>query len=96
MDKKVNRKELIDRLSVAADAYKKDSEIFMDAMLEVISEALANGESVNLRGFGVFEVNERKVCTTKHPLTGELMKIPSHKIVKFTQSPKLRERINGE
>jgi DNA-binding protein HU-beta len=94
MDKKVNRKEVIDRLSVAADAYKKDSEIFLDAFLEVVAEALANGESVNLRGFGTFEVNERKTCKTKHPLTGELMEIPGHKICKFTQSPKLRERIN--
>ena len=94
MDKKVNRKEMINRLSVAADAYKKDSEVFMNAFLEVVAKALENGESVNLRGFGTFEVNERQTCTTKHPLTGELMEIPSHKIVKFTQSPKLRERIN--
>ena len=94
MDKKVNRKEIIDRLSVAADAYKKDSEIFLDAFLEVVADALEKGESVNLRGFGVFEVNERKTCTTKHPLTGERMEIPGHKICKFTQSPKLRERIN--
>ena len=77
-----------------ADATLKDSTIFLDAFLEVVAEALVNGESVNLRGFGTFEVNERKACTTKHPLTGELMEIPSHNVVKFTQSPKLRERIN--
>lgn len=92
----MNRKEIIREIGKNADATLKDSAIFMDAFLEVIAEALANGEPVNLRGFGNFEVNERKTCTTKHPKTGELMKIPGHRIVKFTQSPILRERINRE
>lgn len=90
----MNRKEILKGISQAADATLTDSAIFMDSFLEVIAEALERGETVNLRGFGVFEVNERKTCTTKHPKTGELMKIPSHNIVKFTQSPKLRDRIN--
>lgn len=90
----MNRKEIIKEISKAADATQIDSAIFMDAFLEVIATALERGEPVNLRGFGVFEVNERRTCTTKHPKTGEIMEIPSHNIVKFTQSPKLRERIN--
>lgn len=90
----MNRKEIIREIGKNADATLKDSAIFMDAFLEVIASALERGEPVRLRGFGDFEVNERRTCTTKHPKTGEIMEIPSHNIVKFTQSPKLRERIN--
>lgn len=92
----MNRKEIIDRLAIKADAYKRDSGIFLDAMLEVIAEALEEGETVNLRGFGSFEVKARKPCRTYHPDTGEEIKIPSHKVCKFTQSQTLRKRINGE
>lgn len=92
----MNRKEIIDRLAIKADAYKRDSAIFLDAFLEVIAEALEEGETVNLRGFGTFEVKSRKPCRTYHPDTGEEIKIPSHKVCKFTQSQTLRKRINGE
>lgn len=92
----MNRKEIIRELGKTADATLKDSAIFLDSFLEVVASALERGEQVKLRGFGDFEVNERKTCMTKHPKTGVLMEIPGHNVVKFTQSPKLRERINGE
>ena len=93
---RINRKEIIDRLAIKADAYKKDSEIFLDAFLEVVAEALEKDESVHLRGFGTFEARSRKQCKTKHPDTGEEVKISSHRVAKFTQSQTLRRRINGE
>lgn len=93
---RLNRKEIIDRLAIKADAYKKDSAIFLDALLEVIAEALEKDESIHLRGFGTFETKTRQACRTYHPDNGEEVAIPSHKVCKFTQSQTLRRRLNGE
>lgn len=90
----MNRPELIKKLSEAADSTQRDAGIFLDAMLSVFTEALANGETIKLRGFGDFEVRDRKTCTVKNPNTNEEHIVAGHKVCKFTQSPVLRERIN--
>ena len=93
---RLNRKEIIDRLAIKADAYKKDSAIFLDALLDVFAEALEKDESIHLRGFGTFETKTRQACRTYHPDNGEEVAIPSHKVCKYTQSQTLRRRLNGE
>ena len=92
----MNRQDILRKLAKTADATIKDSGIFLDALLEVFSEALEAGEPIHLRGFGTLEAKTRKPCRTYHPDTGEEVNIPSHKVCKFTQSQTLRRRLNGE
>lgn len=85
------RDEIITRLAERADATKKDSGIFLDSLLDVITEALKNGETVDLRGFGKFEVKERAERKTK--LNGSEHIIPAHNVVKFTVGKTLKDNI---
>lgn len=66
----------------------------VDGVLRVISETLAKGETVQLRGFGSFvlaNVGERQV---KNVRTGEPMTIPAHKTVRFRPSKEIVQPLN--
>ncbi|MDY6994805.1 MAG: HU family DNA-binding protein, partial [Pseudomonadota bacterium] len=52
----VNKKDLVDAFSKKANVTKKDAESFVDAFVDVVSEALSKGEEVKLVGFGTFKV----------------------------------------
>ncbi len=58
----------------------------VDLVLEAIREALAEGEKVEFRGFGVFRVRERKRGLGRNLKTGETVQIPPGKTVKFKPS----------
>lgn len=68
----------------------------VDGVLRVISETLAKGEAVQLRGFGSFilsDVGERQV---KNVRTGEPMTIPAHKTVRFRPSKEIVQPLNNQ
>lgn len=60
-----------------------------------LGKMLANGYSVNIRGFGTFKVQERAAHATNHPNTGERIVIPAHNVVKFSPCDALKEAVNG-
>jgi DNA-binding protein HU-beta len=65
----------------------------LDAVVEVIRDALADGETVTLTGFGSFKVSERAARTGRNPQTGKEIKIPASKAVKFTVGKALKEAV---
>lgn len=65
----------------------------LDAVVEVVREALAAGETVTLTGFGSFKVSERAARTGRNPQTGKEIKIPASKAVKFTVGKALKEAV---
>lgn len=73
----------------------KDTEIFIEAALKVIQNALANGENVHLVGFGNFEVVERNERIGRNPKTGEEAVIPASKTVKFKVGKNLKAIVNN-
>ncbi len=87
--------ELIDAVAAKAQITKKDAATAVDAVLDVISEALANGEDVKVTGFGGFEVKERAAREGRNPKTGEKVAIPASKYVAFSAGSTLKEKVNG-
>lgn len=73
----------------------KDTEIFIEATLKAIENALANGENVHLVGFGNFEVVERNERMGRNPKTGEEAVIPASKAVKFKAGKNLKAIVNN-
>ena len=69
-----NKAELIEKVAAATD---KDATLAVDAVFSSIQEALANGEKVQLIGFGNFEVRTRAERKGRNPQTGEEIKIPA-------------------
>lgn len=69
---------------------KRDVSIIFDTCLDVIEDALRNGDEVNLYGFGVFSTNKRAHRRTKVPGSNDWVEIDEHIVPKFTSGKKLK------
>ena len=85
--------ELIAAVATNAGLTKKDAEKAVSATLDVITEALKNGEKVSLVGFGTFEVRERKERQGRNPQTREPMTIPASKLPAFRAGKALKDAV---
>jgi DNA-binding protein HU-beta len=92
----MNKAELIEKTAAKAGLTKKDAETAINSMLEVITEALAEREKVQLPGFGTFETRERAERTGRNPATGEEITIPATTIPAFKPGTKLKELVQKE
>ena len=90
----MNKSELVDAIAVKTGATKKASEESLNAILEVIKEALVKGEKVQLVGFGSFETKARAARKGKNPQTGAEMKIPACKAPAFKAGKALKDIVN--
>ena len=72
----MNKAELINAAAEKAGLSKKDTESAVNAAIEVISQCLAEGDKVQLVGFGAFEVKSRAERIGRNPKTKESIKIP--------------------
>lgn len=90
----MNKTELIDAMAKQSGLTKKDSEAALKAFTESVVGALKKGEKIQLLGFGSFEVSKRSARTGKNPKTGEAIKIPASKSVKFKTSSALKNDLN--
>ncbi len=71
-----------------------DVERLVDAMFDEMTQALARGERVELRGFGAFTVKHRKARAGRNPRTGETVDVAQKSVPFFKAGKELRERIN--
>lgn len=86
------KRELIDEIAKEQNSYlKRDITQAVDIILDAINDAVANGQRVEIRGFGSFAVRSRKARITKNPKTGKVMDIPSRKTLNFTMSKSIKE-----
>jgi integration host factor subunit beta len=76
--------------------FLSDIEQIVDAIFDEITDALANGDRVELRGFGTFSVKERDARVGRNPRTGESVNVPPKKMPFFKTGKLLRDRMNGE
>ena len=90
----MNKTELVAAVATKADLSKKDAEAAVKAVLDAVTEALADGEKVALVGFGTFEVSERAAREGRNPQTGEAMTIAASKTPKFKAGKALKDSIN--
>lgn len=76
-------------------ATQKDVAIVIDTVLETIKENVANGEKINLVGFGSFEAVERAAREGRNPKTGESISIPASKAPKFKAGKNFKDMVNA-
>lgn len=91
----MNRKELIDALANKTGSTKIVAEQNIAALIEVIGETLATGDSISLVGFGTFEVRARAARTGRNPKTGAELKIAASKTPAFKPGATLKAAVNG-
>jgi len=87
----MNKIDLINKVVEKTSLKKKDVETAVNAVLDSISEALADGEKVQLIGFGTFETRTRKERSGRNPQTGEVITIPASSVPAFKPGNKLRD-----
>lgn len=90
-----NRAELVDRVAKKTGLKKKEVSPVVDAVFEVIQEALQAGEKVQLIGFGNFEVRERAARKGRNPQTGEEITISSSKVPAFKPGKALKDAVKN-
>ena len=75
--------DLVEIVAREAGITKVDAESAVDSIIGSLKSALARGERIELRGFGVFEVKPRKRGVGRNPRTGEEVTIPAGKTTRF-------------
>ena len=89
----MNKTELIAAVSEKTGVCKKDCEKAISAMLDQVAEALAQGDKVQIVGFGSFEVKERQARTGRNPRTGETVEIAASKAPVFKAGKALKDTV---
>ncbi|NGP43701.1 HU family DNA-binding protein [Bacillaceae bacterium SIJ1] len=89
----MNKTDLINAVSESAELSKKEATQAVDAVFESISDALKDGDKVQLIGFGNFEVRERAARKGRNPQTGEEIEIPASKVPAFKPGKALKDAV---
>ncbi len=93
----MTKSELIQRLAERnPHLYLRDVEKIVETVFNEITDALAKGDRVELRGFGAFSVKHRDARTGRNPRTGEAVHVESKRLPFFKTGKALRERLNEE
>ena len=90
----MNKTELVAAMAEQTNLSKKDVEAALKAFIDVVAEELKKGETVQLVGFGTFEVSERAAREGRNPQTGETMQIKASKTPKFKAGKALKDMMN--
>ena len=72
---------------------KKDAQDNLDALWDLLTDLMRKGSKVNITGFGIFKVADRKAREGRNPRTGEVIQIKASKKVRFTPSKVLKEAV---
>jgi len=90
----MNKQELIDAVAAQTGASKALTGETLDTLLDVVKNAVATGDTVQLIGFGSFGSGTRAARTGRNPKTGEAIKIAAAKTVKFTAGKAFKDAVN--
>ena len=91
------RSELIQKIADEnPHLYQRDVERIVNTVFEEITGAMANGDRVELRGFGAFSVKKRDGRIGRNPRTGEAVEVEEKHVPFFKTGKLLRDRLNGQ
>jgi integration host factor subunit beta len=92
----MTRSELIAQLAASNPHLRQpDVELIVATIFDEITEALARGDRVELRGFGAFSIKRRDPRTGRNPRTGSAVEVSAKAVPYFKPGKELRERVNG-
>jgi DNA-binding protein HU-beta len=90
----MTKADLVDVMATEADITKAAAALALDAYVDAVTKELKKGGKIGLVGFGTFSVSKRKAREGRNPKTGETIKIPAKKVVKFKAGKELAEKVN--
>lgn len=89
----MTKKDIILKVSDETNLKQIDVKQVVQKTFDYIIEALARGEKIELRNFGVFKTKQRKNRTGRNPRTGEIVPVPARKVVVFKPGLEMKKKI---
>ena len=90
----MTKAELVEKVADRIHLTKKQTEAIVNILLTCITEALSDGDKVELRGFGSFRIRQRNPREGRNPKTGDTVQIPAKKVPFFKAGKELREMVD--
>lgn len=89
----MNKQDLVARIAQQTGATKASTAAAVDSLLQGITHALKKGEAITFVGFGTFRTTQRRARVAKNPRTGDAIKIPKRRVVRFTAGKALKTAV---
>lgn len=91
----LTRAEIADLLNKQIGLSRAESAELVEQVLELVTEALENGENVKISGFGTFVLRDKNERIGRNPKTGIEVPITPRRVLTFRPSQSLRDRVSG-
>lgn len=89
----MTKADIVERISATTGLTKKDTAMVINRFFEVVTEALAQGNNIEIRGFGSFKVKTRRARKARNPRTGDTVDVPQRIVPTFKPSKELKDII---
>ncbi|MFD1677415.1 HU family DNA-binding protein [Alicyclobacillus fodiniaquatilis] len=90
----MNKQELIKAIAIGSGVSHAQAAKMLTAMQETVTNVLAHGDKVSIRGFGSFAITDHAARYYHHPQTGETKMARSYRTVRFVPSGDIKSRLN--
>ena len=90
----MNKAQLIEAVAKATKITKVDSELVINAAIDILKRSVKKGDNVTLIGFGTFTRTRRKARVGRNPQTGKEIRIPAMTVPKFRPGREFKEAVN--
>ena len=91
----MTKAELVERVANQINLTKKQTEVVVNTVFSSITESLAEGKKVELRGFGSFRIRQRNARIGRNPKSGQKVEVPSKKVPFFKAGKELRQLVDN-
>jgi len=91
----MTKSELIDAIAARADLTKARAELVVNCIFDAMTNALRQGEGIEIRGFGSFTVRPYKPYDGRNPRTGQPVPVPAKRLPFFKVGKELKELVNN-
>ncbi|MDP6712718.1 MAG: integration host factor subunit alpha [Nitrospinaceae bacterium] len=92
----MTKQDIINQVSNRADLSRSKAEESVETVIDLIKDALGQGEAVILRRFGTFQVRSKSKRMGRNPKTGEEAEISARKVVRFKSGKHFKQAVNDE
>ena len=89
----MNKQDLVKKIAQDIGVTRTSTAATVDALLAGITRALKKGDAITFVGFGSFKTSQRKARLARNPRTGDAIKIPKRRVVRFTAGKALKNAV---
>jgi DNA-binding protein HU-beta len=89
----MNKQDVVARIAKDTGVTKSSAAAAIDSLLAAITRALKKGDAITFVGFGTFKTAQRRARVSRNPRTGDAIKIPKRRVVRFTAGKALKSAV---